>query len=151
MACVELSISNGGYGGDFELDPNTGDLLLVEDTPGNPAATKQRLTRLLLTTPRSSDLGTNDPLGFPDDVCNPDYGAGLPALVGVLPTQRVLSTVQSNLAKIIAADPYVASTPVPSVTVTSASGGFLFVVITCDTSDGDPLLLEQVLATNTGS
>ncbi len=63
---TEWSISQGGFGGDLELDPVTGDLLLVQDTPGNPAATTQRITRLLLTNPRPLDVDGN-PIGFPDD------------------------------------------------------------------------------------
>ncbi len=128
MPSVELGISNGGYGGDWQLDPVTADLLLVVDAPGNLTATTQRLTRLLFTTPRSFDLGTNQPLGAPDDICNPDYGAGLPSLVGELPTQAVQS-LQRNLSAAIVSDPYVATSPTPIVTVTNDKSGYLIVVV----------------------
>lgn len=139
---VEFSISEGGYGGDFELDPVTSDLLLVIDQPGNPAATLQRLTRLLLTNPRPRDVDQNA-IGLPDDLFHPDYGAGLGAAVGENFTPQLVNGMKARILAALANDPYISITPKPIVTI-SQSGALLTVSLSCYTVLGDPIVITQL-------
>lgn len=66
-------------GGDFEQLPN-GDIRLAYDDDTHSDATRQRIVRTLLTNPRIVVNGLA--VSSPDDIFAPDFGAGLPALVG---------------------------------------------------------------------
>ena len=130
IGSVEWSIGNGGYGGDLDQDPVTGDVLLVVDTIGNPAATLQRITRLILTTPRAFNSNLVA-YGSGDDPVNPDYGGGLGATVGENYTASLVNFVTGKIKNGLAEDPYIASNPLPVVSVTSPSYGLLLVSVTC--------------------
>jgi hypothetical protein len=112
---IEIALEPGG---DFQLQPN-GDLVLAIDAPGNPIATQQRLYRLLTTNPRAYN-SAGQPISAPDDIFNPSYGAGLPALVGQPITTALLAQIEATILNALLNDPSVASNPAPQVTVSQS-------------------------------
>lgn len=140
---VEWSIGQGGYGGDLEQDPITGDIKLVVDTVGNPAATLQRITRLILTTPRAFDSNLVA-YGSGDDPVNPDYGGGLGASVGENFTPRLENAIAGAIKDGLALDPYIAPSPLPTVSVASPSRGAMIVSVTCSDVLGNQIVLADV-------
>lgn len=117
-------------GGDFELQAN-GDLVLAIDSGGSVTATEQRLYRLLTTNPRRfNDAG--QPVSIPDDVFNPTYGAGLPALVGQPITAALIAQVKATILNALLNDPSISANPAPTVPVAPYGTSMLIVgPITC--------------------
>lgn len=139
---VEIDIANGlGYGGDFSRTPD-GDLLKAVDAPTNPAASVQRLNRIVLTTPVliAAD-GTR--IGRPDDLFNPTFGAGAGAMVGE-PSVTVVDGLRSRILNAIAADTSFASSPAPVVNVTDLGNGFVQVDISAQTTTGQLVTLPSM-------
>lgn len=109
------------YGGDLEADA-TGDLALLIDLPRDPAATRQRLYRLVMQAPILYDAN-GAPLSFPDDICNPNRGAGIGIIVGEPITDALLSGIKSRVLAALSTDPGVAQSPQPTVNVTDLGSG----------------------------
>ncbi len=135
-AVAELALGTTGYGGGLQLQPN-GDLLKVIDTPGNPAATQQRLARIILTNPLIKDA-YGRPISRPDDLFNPTFGSGVRALVGEPVTPALTTQIQNQILMAIAQDPGIATNPAPVVTVLTDGNndGYVLVSVTCYTVTG---------------
>jgi hypothetical protein len=128
------------YGGGFSVD-SRGDLVLVQDMPGNPAATIQRLVQLIQTSPRLRDPGSGNFIGRADDLFNPDYGAGAAQDVGQLGTQGVLADLVSRIQAGIAIDPFIAAYPAPVVTAVNSTPGTILVTVSCTAVTGEPVAI----------
>lgn len=143
---VEIGLGPNGYGGDFALLAN-GDLALVQDAPGSPAATIQRLVRLILTNPRLQDRVGNQ-TGDPDDRSNPDYGSGMAVLaVGsnfpLAPARE--ATLRARIIKALLSDPHIASIPAPTVKVTAGTTpGQAIVNVSCTAITGQSIVLPSL-------
>jgi hypothetical protein len=124
------------YGGDISFDA-FGKLQTVRDTPGNPAATQQRITVILMQSPRLFDL-EQAAVGRPDDLFHPDLGAGLRAIVGQRPMQSLEDGVKARVMSALSLDTAIAQSPAPIVTVTS-NGPYYTVSVTAFTASGDQL------------
>lgn len=148
---VDLQLAGGiGYGGDLALTP-TGDLLKVVDTPGNPAATIQVLTRIILTNPMlTNSAGQN--VARPDDLFNPWFGSGVRALVGEPVTPNLVGSIQARILKAISSYPGIRSNPSPVVNVFTdgQNDGQVYVSVQCTTVTGEivtiPSLALQIFA-----
>src|SRR5579875_2187933 len=90
-------------GGDFTQQPN-GDLVLVTDTLDVPAATIQRIARLILTNARTFD-GYGNPVGRADDPLHPDWGSSARAMVGEPYTGAFVQALTAKILAALAADP----------------------------------------------
>lgn len=124
------------WGGDLVQLPN-GDIATVQDTYGSPDATIQRLEVLVMSIPTLKDDDGNA-IGRADDVFNPDYGSGAPALVGESITIDVISSMQSRIEKALKGDPGIAPVPAPVVSIVDGGGGALNVTISGNTTTGQP-------------
>lgn len=131
------------YGGDFQLT-STGDLRLAIDGRDNGLATKQWLERLILTSPVLLDAN-GKPVARADDIVHPTWGGGLRQAVGQNITNALLSGIQSRIAKAIAANTRIATTPAPVITVTDLGNAFIEVYVSCTTTAGQPLVITQQL------
>lgn len=100
---VELDVSNGGYGGVLTVQPN-GDWLLAQDTPGNPAATLQRVRRIMFYNARLVDAN-GTPISFSTDLFYPNDGSSIRALVGEPATATTLAAIKSRVLAGLATDP----------------------------------------------
>ncbi len=128
-------------GGDF-IQTENGDLLLAIDTANSADASRQRIQRLLLTNPRLvADDGT--PVSTPDDLFNPDYGAGLPALVDQPITTAFLAQLQARILNALGNDPTIAQSPSPVVNVTQ-NGGTVNVSLVATTVTGLPVVVPSL-------
>lgn len=115
MSSTEIFLD---YGGDFFQQSN-GDLVLATNSLGDPIATIQRIYRLLFTNPRAFLDGA--PTSMPDDVFNPDWGAGLPSVVGSMVTTQLLAAIQTRILQALSTDPTIAQTPAPTVAISQVS------------------------------
>lgn len=131
---VEISLAPGG---DFQLQPN-GDLVLAIDTNGATPATQQRLYRLLTTNPG-------------DDLFNPQYGAGLPALVGQPTTAASIAQLRAKILSALLSDPSVASSPAPSITIQPVGTNALRISITCYGVNGQIYTIPSFVLTSNPS
>jgi hypothetical protein len=111
---VEMTISGGGYGGDFVRLPN-GDLALSVDTQSSSPATQERLARYCLTNPRIVDPFGN-PVARGDHPAYQDFGAGLGRYVGAQSSPAVESDMQAAISDQISRDPYITQDPAPEIT-----------------------------------
>jgi len=121
------------FGGDLTLSA-TGDLLKVDGTTQG----QQRVLRRLLTNPAAFDSNGNVTVSG-DYIFHPNYGAGLPRMVG--------DTV--NIAKIkgvirgqILLEASVARNPEPIITVTEIQGGVSVYIHYNDAQTGKPVALS---------
>lgn len=116
LTAVEAALE---YGGDYQLTAS-GDLAIVQDTALYPYATIQRVTFLILTNPVIPNI-TNTASGEPDDIFNHTYGAGARAYVGRSSGSASVNieAMQNNIQSGLAADPYIAQNPKPTVTFSS--------------------------------
>lgn len=103
------------WGGDFSLT-STGDIALVQDVPGSPTATVQRVTRALLSCPVLKDA-SGTIICRPDDLFHSSFGAGLRARIGDGITPNSIAQIQSAIEAQLSQDPYIATLPKPVVTV----------------------------------
>lgn len=147
IGAVELDLASG-YGGDLSRTPD-GDLLLAVDTPTYPAASIQRLARIIQTNPVV--LGSDGtPVGRPDDLFNPTFGSGARASIGE-PSLAVTDTLQSHILAAIAADSSFAASPAPLVVVTDLGGGFVAVDVSVTTIAGQLVTLPSMTLAVYGS
>lgn len=109
----EVTISGGGWGGDFLLD-DTGDLVLSQDTADVPQATIERLTRMVLTTPMLRDAQGN-PIGWADDIHHPDWGVGLRAFVNEAFNASTFQSIANAVISQLKLDPGVSQSSAPAV------------------------------------
>lgn len=130
--------------GDYTLTA-TGDLALVQDAFRSPAATQQRIVRILMTSPILFDDGRN-PIGRPDDLCNPTFGAGLPAIIGKGEDAALEAAISSRISAALALDPDIATSPPPTVSVSDdgTGDGALYVSVTCYTVAGQKVTTPSV-------
>jgi hypothetical protein len=143
---VEIAISNGGYGGDFLLD-DTGDLVLSIDTPSDPQATIDRLTRLILTNANVTD-GNGNVIGYADDIFHPTWGASVRAYIGENFTDAIAQTITTKIRAQLAEDPMVAdSAPV----LTQTAPNTVAIVVTFSTTDGQTAVLPTIALTPNGA
>lgn len=135
---VEVSLTAGG---DFSLASN-GDLVLAVDVPNDPAATEQRIIRLILTNPRIQLA--DGQFTTPDDICNTDYGSGARALVGQPITDSLERAFQARIFKALSEDPTIASSPVPTVLVTRTGTYTVSVSIKCFAVTGEVIVIPSL-------
>jgi hypothetical protein len=136
MGSVDIAMTNNGYGG-VMLMTATGDVQLLVDTPNNPAATLQRIYRLILTNATLRDDEGN-PIAPADDLFNPDWGASLRERVGEMYSNTLAQQIVNSVTKALAQDGGITQSPAPVVTVTQDVGAALIDVI-CYTKDGQKL------------
>ncbi len=136
---VELALE---YGGDFTLDEQ-GNLALVIDTYDDPAATRQRITLLVMTNPTLYD-NSGTPIARPDDLFNPSWGAGLRLAVGQDITPTLTSAISARIIAALANDPGIATSPAPIVTVVDEGGGLMLVSVACDSIVGQSVTVNNI-------
>jgi hypothetical protein len=136
MGSVDIAMTNDGYGG-VMLMTATGDVQLLIDTPNYPAATLQRVYRLILTSATLRDDEGNA-IAPADDLFNPEWGASLRERVGEMYSNTLAQQIVSSVTKALAQDPGIAESPAPVVTVTQAVGAVL-IDVDCTTKDGQQL------------
>jgi phage baseplate assembly protein W len=130
------------YGGPITFAAN-GDVAMVTDVPGDPAATRQRIVFALLTSPRLLD-GQGNPISKADDPFHPDYGAGLPAAIGQNVTPALIAGITARVTQALALDPNVAASPTPTVTVTQPSLGTIVVDVTASAITGETIVVPSI-------
>jgi hypothetical protein len=128
------------YGGDISWTPEEAPTLVV-DKPGDPAATQQMVTVLVMQQPRLLDVNGVG-VGRPDNWFYPDRGGGLRAIVGLAPDPKPISDMKARIKAGLATSDAVAATPAPMVTDTVV-GATLTVTVSCQTSDGDLIQITQ--------
>ena len=128
-----MSDLNHFFGGDLSLSA-TGDIAKVDGSNQG----MQRVLRRLLTNPAALDSSGNVTVAG-DYIFHPNYGAGLPRMVG--------DTV--NIAKIkgvirgqILLEACVARNPAPIITVTEIQGGVSVYIRYNDAQSGRPTALS---------
>jgi phage baseplate assembly protein W len=143
---AEIAVGTSGYADDLQFTA-TGDLLVLIDTPGNPAASLQRLARIILTNPTIRDAYGN-PIGPPDDIFNPTFGSGARELIGQPLTGALVAELQGRIIAAIALDPNFATNPAPAVQVytngTNGADGRIYVAVQCSTVSGQIFTLPAM-------
>lgn len=120
------------WSGDLTAAAN-GDFLAASDSE----RTKQRILRRLLTNPAQKDAAGN--VIVPGDyIFHPDYGAGLPRLVGSLATP---AEIRALIRGQMLMEASVARNPAPVITVTRISDGINVDITYNDASTGTPIVL----------
>jgi hypothetical protein len=109
------------WNSDFVLDA-TGDLSVAQDSIYSAEATTQRLIRTLLTSPRIK-ASNGQYISVPDDLFNPDFGAGLRAAVDMGFSPKNIAALQTLIFSEIIKDPGVQTTPSPNVNIQLQPGG----------------------------
>jgi hypothetical protein len=145
IGSVELYLE---YGGGLEFLPG-GDLKLARDDDGSYTATRQRLERLIFTTPIQTDVN-GLPIGPPDDRFNPNWGAGLPALVGENYTAALETEITRRILTGLQGDPGLDPTATPTVSVTPIGVAQFLVQVSVTTASGAPFTFPAVLVPPTG-
>jgi hypothetical protein len=133
------------YGGDYQLTPSN-DLATVQDTPFAAGATIQRVTFLILTNPALPNLNGNG-TAEPDDMFNPNYGAGARAYVGRNATQANLNALQRNILNGLALDPFIANSPKPTVTFRIGDASTVLCTVTFRTITGQLVTIPDLAIT----
>ena len=143
IGSVEITISNGGWNGDYVIDP-TGDLALSIDTLASQAASEERLMRLVMTCPLFKDPNGN-PLTIPDDIFNSGWGAGAPFYVDDDPV-AMQPQMKAGILNSIALDPTYLNSPGPTVTFQiNKKTSQVFVFIRAQIVGGQPVTLGPQL------
>lgn len=120
------------WNGDCSAAAN-GDLLTASDSERS----KQRILRRLLTNPAQKDAAGN--VVVPGDyIFHPDYGAGLPRMVGSLATP---AEIRARIRGQMLLETSVARSPPPDITVTTMNGGVSVQINYTDAPTGTPLVL----------
>lgn len=141
IGSVEIALPAGG---DFSVMAN-GDLQLVADVPtvSPPAATTQRLIRLILSNARNVSQ-TDGIVSMPDDLFNPEWGASVRAAVGDPINATLTSTIQSRILKALALDPDIAASPAPVVTVQQTGITTVTVSVECSALTGELITIPSL-------
>ena len=129
---VEIALSQ--YGGRLQFAPN-GDLALKVDTTDSADASRQRLECMLMLSPTMQDVDGVS-IGSPDDWFNPHYGAGLPRAIGQANVPTLVNGIRSRILLALAADPEIAQTPAPTVTVIQVDNVTVEFSVSCYTVAG---------------
>lgn len=120
------------FGGDLSQS-STGDLLKVDGTEEGV----QRVLRRLLTNPALIDADGNT-LIQGDYIFHPDYGAGLPRMVGdTVDIPKIKGRIQGQMFL----EACVARSPAPIITVTEIQGGVSVDIRYNDAQAGAPAAL----------
>lgn len=141
MGSVEVTVTNGGWNGDFEVD-DTGDLVLSFDTGSVPQATTERLTRLVMTTPNLSFNG--NVIGWADDIFHVNWGAGLRAYVDENFSASDVNTLIATISAKVQADPEVDTA---SIAQSLNGSNEVVFVISFATNNGQSGVLPQLTLT----
>ncbi|HUB91409.1 MAG TPA: hypothetical protein VMA74_16925 [Dyella sp.] len=120
------------WSGDCSAAAN-GDLLKASDMERS----KQRILRRLLTNPAQKDASGNVIVAG-DYIFHPDYGAGLPRLVGSLASP---AEIRALIRGQMLMEASVARNPPPDITVTAISDGINVQINYTDASTGTPIVL----------
>ena len=136
------------YGGVLTFQSN-GDLQLSQDTPTSPQATFERVLRIVLTNPTTTD-GNGNPIGRPDDLFHPSFGSGVKAAIGEPGTPALVQAVSARIIAAIQADPYIATSPAPTVSLTQLTIGTWQLIVTCSAISGEPFTLPSFIISTTG-
>lgn len=142
IGSVEIAMTNFGWGGQMIMGP-TGDVVLLQDVPGNPAATLQRIYRLMLTSCMTFDASHN-PITCADDLFNVLWGVGLPSRVGQMFDNTFVSQITNQCLAALATDPGITETPAPTVSVQYVGGGAVAVNVSCNTIAGEVLVVPTI-------
>lgn len=121
------------FGGDL-VQSATGGLLKVD----GPTQGQQRLLRRLLTNPAQKDASGNITVAG-DYLFHPEYGAGLPRLVGdAVNVAKIKGLIRGQVMQEAA----VAKLPEPVVTVTAIQNGVSVYIRYNDAQSGNPVALS---------
>ncbi|PHV13716.1 phage tail protein [Janthinobacterium sp. BJB303] len=127
-----MSDLNHYFGGDLSQS-STGDLLKVDGTEEGV----QRLLRRLLTNPALIDADGNTLIPG-DYIFHPDYGAGLPRMIGdTVDIPKIKGRIQGQMFL----EACVARSPAPVITVTEILGGVSVDIRYNDALTGAPAAL----------
>lgn len=145
VGSVELTISNGGWSGDFVQAPN-GDLLLSVDSLDASPATIERLTRIVQTTPREFDQ-YGSPIARGDHPFFQDLGAGVATFVGENYSEELTAEIETRILAATSHSNGIVQDPAPVITF-DFSDPLLSISISVETTTGQtattpaiPLLL----------
>ena len=128
-----MSDLNHYFGGDLAQSA-TGDLLKVDGTTQGV----QRVLRRLLTNPALRDSSGNV-VAAGDYIFHPDYGAGLPRMVG---DTVDVATIKGAIKGQILLEAAVARNPAPAVDVVAITGGVSVSIRYNDAQTGAPAALD---------
>jgi hypothetical protein len=128
------------WGGDFSLT-DSGDLLIAADTSTSPAATIERLTRLVLTSPSMLDPNTGTPIQA-DDIFNPTWGAGAQMYVGAAVNAKMIQSLRSRVMDALVRDPGISPNPPPTVAIQMVGTYTLLMSIQFTSSQGQIIPLQ---------
>jgi hypothetical protein len=128
------------WGADFSIT-STGDLALLQDSPASPAATQQRVIRLIQYVPLILDDAGN-PITEPDDIFNTSYGSGARTLIGQNPVNDIISGMKNRILSGLALDPYITTFPTPVISIVAGpTNGIVTVSVSCMTTTGQPVTI----------
>lgn len=128
-----MSDLNHYFGGDVSQSA-TGDLLKVDGTTQGV----QRVLRRLLTNPALLDASGNV-IAAGDYIFHPDYGAGLPRMVGdTVDVAKIKGAIKGQ----ILLEQAVARNPAPTIDVMEITGGVSVSIRYNDAQTGAPAALD---------
>jgi hypothetical protein len=128
-----MSDLNHYFGGDLAQSA-TGDLLKVDGTTQGV----QRVLRRLLTNPALRDSSGNV-IAAGDYIFHPDYGAGLPRMVGdTVDIAKITGAIKGQ----ILLESAVARNPAPTIDVVAITGGVSVSIRYNDAQTGAPAALD---------
>lgn len=136
---VELALV---YGGDLSLGSNA-DVALSVDTPNSPQATYERILRIVLTNPLTTDAQGN-PLVRPDDLFHVNFGAGARAAIGEPYTPALVKAVNARIVAACNDDPYIAQNSVSVTWVQGSSPGTYLLTLSATSVSGTPFVLPPI-------
>lgn len=130
------------YGSDLTVAPN-GDILLSQDTPIEPQATYERVLRIVLTNPVTTDDQGN-PLVRPDDLFHVNFGAGARAAIGEPYTPALVKAINARIVAACNQDPYIQQN---STSITWSAGptvGSYSLTVSVTSVSGTPFVLPPI-------
>lgn len=128
-----MSDINQFFGNDMALS-STGDLLKVDGTTQG----QQKVLRRLLTNPAARDKNRNITVSG-DYIFHPDYGAGLPRMVGdTINIPKIKGAIRGQMLM----EDAVARSPEPVITVSEIQGGVSVYIHYNDAQTGTPVALS---------
>lgn len=128
-----MSDLNHYFGGDVSQSA-TGDLLKIDGTTQGV----QRVLRRLLTNPALRDSSGNV-VAAGDYIFHPDYGAGLPRMVGdTIDIAKIKGAIKGQ----ILLESAVARNPAPAIDVVAITGGVSVSIRYNDAQTGAPAALD---------
>lgn len=130
------------YGGDLSLAPNS-DLQLSQDTLDEPQATYERVLRVVLTNPITTDASGN-PLVRPDDLFHVNFGSGARAAIGEPFTPALVKAVNARITAALNDDPYIANNSISVTWTQGQRAGSYSLTVACNSILGEPWIFPPI-------